>query len=123
MSHFWVSSASFLGLYYHTLQALDERRLKLTLDGDGVVVGVGDSTAELFGFDPKLLLGLSASAFMDVFNLSAGAGAKAHLINAMMVKLAERSMASPGASWRVGVVSPVPLQRGHISLGAISKVG
>ena len=105
------------------MQALDERRLKLTLDGDGVVVGVGDSTAELFGFDPKLLLGLSASAFMDVFNLSAGAGAKAHLINAMMVKLAERSMASPGASWRVGVVSPVPLQRGHISLGAISKVG
>ena len=105
------------------MQALDERRLKLTLDGQGTVIGVGGSTAELFGFDPKLLLGLSVSAFTDAFNINAGAGAKAHLINAMMVKLAEKSMASPGASWRVGVVSPVPLQRGHISLGAISKVG
>ena len=92
------------------------------MNGQGCVVGIGDSPPELFGFDPKLLLGLSISEFMDVFNITAGPGAKSHLINAMLVKLAERSTFSPGASWRVGVISPIPLQRGHISLGAISQV-
>ena len=104
------------------MQALDERRLRLTLDGSGTVAAVGDSPAELFGFDPKILLGLSASSFMDIFNINAGAGAKVHLLNAMMVKLAERTTFNPGASWRVGVISPVPLQKGHVSLGAITKV-
>ena len=104
------------------LQALDERRLRLTFDGSGTVVAVGDSAPELFGFDPKILLGLSASSFLDVFNINAGAGAKAHLLNAMMVKLAEHTTFSAGVSWRIGVISPVPLQKGHVSLGAITQV-
>jgi hypothetical protein len=58
---------------------------------------------------------------MDVFNINAGAGARDHLLNAMLVKLAERSTFSPGSSWRVGVINPIPLQKGHISLGAISQ--
>ena len=85
-------------------------------------MAVGDSTPDLFGFEPKILLGLSVSSFMDVFNINAGAGAKAHLLNAMMVKLAEKTTFNPGTSWRVGVISPVPLQKGHVSLGAISQV-
>ena len=83
---------------------------------------MGDSPFELFGFDPKILLGLSISSFMDVFNINAGAGAKAHLLNTMMIKLAEKTTFNPGTSWRVGVISPVPLQKGHISLGAITRV-
>ena len=105
------------------IQALDERRLKLMLDSRGFVVSIGDSPPELFGFDPKLLLGLSVSAFADVFNINAGAGARDHLLNAMLVKLAERSTFSPGSSWRVGVINPIPLQKGHISLGSITEVG
>ena len=68
-------------------------------------------------------MGLSISEFMDVFNINAGAGARDHLLNAMLVKLAERSTFSPGSSWRVGVINPIPLQKGHISLGSITEVG
>lgn len=37
--------------------ALNERRLKVTLDTEGYVIGVGASPASLFGFDPASLVG------------------------------------------------------------------
>jgi hypothetical protein len=50
------------------LQALDERRLKLTLGMTGHVMEVlSDTPASLFGTDPTRLLGRHVSAFLDIF--------------------------------------------------------
>lgn len=62
---------------------MDERRLKLTLDGQGNVVDVGSSPEALFGFDPRLLLGQSVVMFLDVFKALAGGPASAAGVSAV----------------------------------------
>lgn len=44
------------------------------LNARGEVLSVGSSSAALFGFDPRLLVGKSVAAFLDVFR-SCGEGA------------------------------------------------
>ena len=83
-------------------QALDHKRLKVTVDSWGVVQSVhGASPRTLFGFNPKLLVGNTVNLFLDVFKSTTET-----LEDALSV-LAECTDQYPGISWRVGVISPV----------------
>ncbi|KAJ9509612.1 hypothetical protein QJQ45_011248 [Haematococcus lacustris] len=71
-------------------QALDERRLLLEVDADGLITGVSSGTpTSLFALDPATLPGMALDAVLDFM----------HPITAQDARVAEE----PGLSWRVGV--------------------
>jgi PAS domain-containing protein len=46
---------------------MDERRLSIIMDQQGIITRVGGGANALFGFEPKQMLGKPISAFVDAF--------------------------------------------------------
>ena len=106
-------------------EALDERRLKIIVNGHGIITSVGNSPASLFGFDPNLLIGEPVDNCIDVFRqvsafVSGVNDSGLNPLGQMLLKLAERTVLTPGTSWRVGFSNPTPLANTHVNLGAIT---
>ncbi|KAJ9530074.1 hypothetical protein QJQ45_023353, partial [Haematococcus lacustris] len=107
-------------------QVLDERRLSLVLNSKGLVLQAGDSTSSLFGFEPTALVGAHLAYVVDVLRPSAGDGTGIVSMlddelraGQVLMHMAERSYANPGASWRVGV-SPI---MDPVQLAALGPMG
>ena len=97
-------------------QALDHKRLKLTVDSQGVVKTVhGASPKTLFGFNPKLLLGNPIRAFLDVFK----GPQEPHKALSVLSECTDRS---PGTSWRVGVIGPVKVDPEQALSGRLEQI-
>lgn len=47
--------------------ALDDRRVSLRIDAHGDILEVSNSPAQLFGFNPHLLIGRNLSNCLDIF--------------------------------------------------------
>ena len=106
-------------------EALDARRLKVIVNGHGTITSVGKSPASLFGFDPNLLIGEPINNCIDIFRqvssfVSGINEAGLNPLGQMLLKLAERTVLTPGTSWRVGFSNPTPLAETHANLGAIT---
>ncbi|KAL6757720.1 hypothetical protein V8C86DRAFT_1620236 [Haematococcus lacustris] len=114
-------------------EVLDERRLLLVLSSKGIVQEVSASPASLFNFEPTALLGSHLSYVIDVLRPRPGDGG-ADIASMMedelqasklLMHMAERSYATPGMSWRVGVspiMDPVQLAAlGPIGMAIIAK--
>ncbi|KAJ9529821.1 hypothetical protein QJQ45_022220 [Haematococcus lacustris] len=114
-------------------KVLDERRLLLVLSSKGIVQEVSASPASLFNFEPTALLGSHLSYVIDVLRPRPGDGG-ADIASMMedelqasklLMHMAERSYATPGMSWRVGVspiMDPVQLAAlGPIGMAIIAK--
>ncbi|GFH13878.1 uncharacterized protein HaLaN_09840, partial [Haematococcus lacustris] len=91
-------------------QALDERRLLLEVDADGLITGVSSGTpASLFALDPASLPGLALDAVLDFMHpTTAQDGEVRHhrmseANSQVLLELAARAAEEPGLSWRVGV--------------------
>ncbi|KAJ9529670.1 hypothetical protein QJQ45_014402 [Haematococcus lacustris] len=107
-------------------QVLDERRLCLLLNSRGYVLDISNSPASLFGFDASALVGRHLAYILDELRPSTGQqGDVASLMDdevqagKLLMHMAERSYATPGMSWRVGV-SPI---MDPVQLGALGPIG
>ncbi|GFH25994.1 PAS domain-containing protein, partial [Haematococcus lacustris] len=91
-------------------QALDERRLLLEVDADGLITGVSSGTpTSLFALDPATLPGMALDAVLDFMHpTTAQDGEDRHhrmseANSQVLLELAARAAEEPGLSWRVGV--------------------
>mmetsp|Transcript_29309 Transcript_29309/g.64857 ORF Transcript_29309/g.64857 Transcript_29309/m.64857 type:complete len:2212 (+) Transcript_29309:218-6853(+) len=117
-------------------QALDERRLSLLVNGHGQVKQVGNSSASLFGFNPKTMVGTSITKYIDILSITgdeyghqssapevndAVAAQEQQEILELMMHLARRSVEAPGTSYRVGVMAPIVDGLDMSMLGAMAS--
>ncbi|GFR48517.1 hypothetical protein Agub_g10412 [Astrephomene gubernaculifera] len=82
-------------------RGLDERRLALVIDEDGMVLSVSETPMGVFGIKPASMVGHSIAEYVDV--LSPLRSQLSDIIKKMIAVQAEK----PGYSWRVGVHPPV----------------
>ncbi|GAX73349.1 hypothetical protein CEUSTIGMA_g802.t1 [Chlamydomonas eustigma] len=106
-------------------QALDERRLTVITDQQGIIIKVGESPAALFGINPKDMVGKAISSYVDVLQCADAAGnedaARRHC-QELLIDLAIRSLEAPGESLRVGVTAPLRIggDKGSELSGAVA---
>ncbi|GAX73347.1 hypothetical protein CEUSTIGMA_g800.t1 [Chlamydomonas eustigma] len=90
-------------------KAMDERRLSIITDQQGIITKVGGGANALFGFEPKHMLGKPIAAYVDAFQIEddKSADEASKHFQAVLVDLAIRSLEAPGESFRVGVTAPL----------------
>ncbi|GAX73365.1 hypothetical protein CEUSTIGMA_g818.t1 [Chlamydomonas eustigma] len=104
-------SANIVALEKVTMeQAMDERRIKVITDQNGLITKVGNTSESLFGFDPRIMVGRPLSDFVNVFQPNEVEVSKEEAIRhfqSILTELAIRSLDAPGESFRVGVNTPI----------------
>ncbi|GLC56222.1 hypothetical protein PLESTB_001081300 [Pleodorina starrii] len=119
-----VSTADVAGEPHHVIRlarsslesALAERRLRLQLNADGLIMAVSEDTpAHLFAFQPQKLVGRHLLDVVDWSPRHSRDGAKSSVSAPRCFNdLLSRAAVSPGHSWRVHLKPPpVRVNMGH----------